>query len=1090
MADRHILYKLRAAIAGQFVADGSEVEIDDSALANVTADSAQDVAAELNRLFTQVQNTVIPQQGRALNTFSGAVTVTSANFADYQNRNSVYVASVDQRVTFLLPSEADIPAGQYPVTIEISHFGGTARFEDGAAPTNTIVIDSQGSDVLQNAVGSVLAFAELHRGDTGVITKQAAGQPWVVRESQTDPRTSLLPSGVFNLRPEVVTLSGPTITGLGLTTPVKGYAYEVQVGNDNFGLTGVEAGDVIVAKQDGPNLATVNTNDDWLIIRDLQNFALTAAEIRLLAQWSENTETVTGPALTNTRFWLTDTVPASINDLLLPDAQSDQYNGDTSLADKVLTIAVPVGSADATKLVLRDLNLAGVSDDALFMGNFVERTDLGVNSGRTYYMLGTNLTTASPYRYTAGHTLTAHSATQQREYTPSAQVDTTSSVKDLPLSALEPNVRSLLVHGTGLEAPGNAVLNGFTTTFTTADYDENTVNLVVYGELDRDLANATFTSGNKILPTFAESKVQLLAPQGATITSVRQVSNHGVTAQVVRIGDIDVGFSVALTHYEVTLPAVAAGQTVAGSAFEVVGSIRTYTLDGAGAGFKINRSNLSDSLNAYIQSLVPANPSGAALPDGLDQFNRHLTAKSDESSTWSRIQPSPIRATLTQQFAAFWGENRNTYGDNSYFENGADVEVFGYDLGRVYYYADSADANNSLFPGVQSYVYEDNVRVRNRSGKTQITSNYQKIIAFDYALEAPLGSGDNFDMLRLGAAGATPLIGISEAEGLYLNIGRGDGGVQTRTVNQFFQVDNSQWHSRVGQTVNDQAEVLIPDQLSGALAVTLSVHGWNNDNDGGVQTFVFNIANVGADQGQTAHTFSGYSNGAGDLAVNISYQHANMDTGSARRIVLITTSSPLDNAAMRWDIQAFSAVTETWNAPTSYARQPINAGSGTDDHGFYDPHNFTTERVHERNQVMVALVKANPNDVSTSPELAALVIVDGQAENNGQPIALGRHSGEFTFDDQNFGNGAASVGHIQCYDYSGPEPTAIELTRLYNARANWLDAFYPPGHAVETFTIDAHVSLTQGHGFEVRAPNGAVYRIAVDNTGSLSTIEV
>lgn len=1062
MANRKILYKLLPFLQGGYVADASSVQVDDSALANVTADDAQELASELNRLFTEVAQIDTPQQARPLTTFAGAITITSANFADYQNRNAVYVATADARPTFLLPTESNIPSGQYPVTFEISHFGGTARFETGSAPTNTIVIDTQSTDVLQRPDGTVINFAELHRGDVGVITKASAGQPWIVRETNTDPRTSLLPNGAFNLRPEQVTTDSGSLTGFGLTSIVAGYAYETSVDIPGLGLTGTDAGDVLVATKDNPSLIISTTNEDWIVIRDVKNFPLTMAEIRFLAQFTESNRFVPGSsALTNTRIWVLDSVPDTAP--LLTDAQNDRYNATENLNDKVLLVAVPVSAGSRTDDFLLKITSDNGEDQLLsFTGNMVERTDLGVISQRRYYMLGTNNTTAASFGIPNLHNIEIFQATQQRLYTATDALNLIASLKDIPDTALEGNVQAHLYHGVPFNAATSAILNGFETTFTQQSLDENSILIVSYGELSKDFSGAAFTANNRLFPSVYAQEVQVFLPQGTNVTAVRKVSDNNALAAFERIGDLDLGLGSVVTHYRVMLPAITVGQTQSTQAYQIEGTYQTFTLTGAYPAFKIDPGNLSPDVQALI------NHATGSVPPSLQGLANHLTETNAVTTTWGEVKPSPIRATLEREAAAFWDENRTSFTGN-YFADKTGLTVGGFARGNVFYYSDPNDANNRNFPGAQSYAYRDSIRLHNTTGNTPIANNYQKVLAFDYALDEALEASDDLAMVRFGDTTNEPLIGLSRASGLHVKVGRSDGGAQSRTYLNEYQVDNNQWHAQVGQTLNDEAEIIIPDSATGALTVTVAIHVWNNDNDVTVDTQTVTIANVSADQSGQIVNYTWTINGTEyTLPVTFTYDAVNNDTSTTRRV--LDMSATLHNAAFRYDISAGESVTETWNASQTYADQPINAGSGQDQFGFFDPTQYTTEHVRERNRVILALVPWRDGDTASDPEVALRVVVDGETEgdaSNSYKIRLNRAASDFDFTDLRLGNVKTNIAHVQLYSYDTADnaPREAELQTLYNSFDNWLGTAIAPGQAVESFTLDANLELSTGHSF-------------------------
>ena len=272
----------------------------------------------------------------------------------------------------------------------------------------------------------------------------------------------------------------------------------------------------------------------------------------------------------------------------------------------------------------------------------------------------------------------------------------------------------------------------------------------------------------------------------------------------------------------------------------------------------------------------------------------------------------------------------------------------------------------------------DNIRIRNESGQNTIDTSLRKIIGFDYALQRELGDAENFDMLRVGSSSTTALLGLSGQEGLYINIGREDGGARSRTRNVSLSVVNNQWGTRVGQSETGESEVIIPQSLSGSVDVTLNFQGFDNDNDEGTDTHTVTITDVDVDQTLTSITLN--HNILGSRTVDLVYEQDNNDLSTSRRVLFLRPPASFTNAALHYVISATYEITENWTASTTYARFPINAGSGHDDFGLFDPHLYTTEGVLSRNRVLLSIQKYREDDDEADPEIAIHVVVDGENE--------------------------------------------------------------------------------------------------------------
>lgn len=1123
----------------------SNVTVDRTDLSTVQGNDAQAAIEELERLFgivTQLRQEVDAEE-RPLNLFDSAVTVTAANLGDFINRNNIYSATRDQRVNFVPPPESAL-TGQYPVAFELSHFGGTRRFDTGFTPTNTVVItrpsDYSASDPSTflrrgSETGANLQFAELHQGDTGLLTKQDADSPWVIQESSADPRSSILPAGVFQINSRGVTLpvnvnGDHFVGGLTLYTPNQGDAFVVTgsgISEESTFGRAIFTGDVIVAKQDSPSLLLDENNDDWLIIRDAQHSEITLTELRFLAQITEaDTFTFgrleTRSDVTAARVWLaSDTLDHA--PFITPSTDTDnpqasngatyvggdenvgsdndfEFNQNRHANEVYLDID---GSFDVSEnindIFVQVKNSNGDVVNTFSLANQFRAITL-TGSTDTYYVLNTfsqvddNFSTIN---YVAGQTIEVLLRETNRSFNLDDSINVLSAVQDgtIDIAKLSTTVQSLLNSDhtittaqeqklAGLELTAQTEVLGIGFTFYAILGSSVSSSLADYHEIQQ---------GNGILPDYERTiSYVLLVDPAVQFTQLQKVESTTTKQDVTVVGAVtvdDAGAQRQFIAYRVTLPAITGANSVLDNAWQIDGMLDTSVLSGANSTFKVDRSNMADTFIAWIQSQIPDTPTPTTLPEALQQLLRHLTITTDTSSTWTKIDPSPIRAELTRQFAALWDENRRSFTGN-YFADLTNVEVAGFTSNTIFYYNDPSDRLNTSFPGAQSYILDDNVRIRNINSGTNISTSRNKIISFNYALQRELESGDNASILRVGNTSTTPMIGLSEQEGLYLNIGRGDGAQQSRTYESQFQVDNNQWHVPVGQTVNDEAEIIIPDDLTGSLTFKVRIHLDNNGNDEGNHEETFTITNVGADQNLGQRTFSytdvdGHS-GTLNLTLNFNYDHDNTDLSRTRRVVLITTVTALQNAAFTYGFEAFREVTETWNHPTTYARFPINAGSGHDDFGLFDPHRYTTEGVHQRNRVILAVTTARDGDTSSDPELALRVVVDGETEVDTQTsdnlIPLGRPASDFTFNDMSFGNSLCAISHIQCYDYTGETPSSSELQALYTGQADWLHAFWPPGRAVDRMTIDANLELSSGHAFILTDTGDATRKtIEIDN---------
>lgn len=1067
----------------------TNVTVDNTNYTNVNATNAQTGFNELERLFGIVQrlSTNIDARSFPLNTFTGSVTITSSNFSDFFRHNNLYVRNTDARVNFLLPLESAIT--EYPAVFVVSNLGGTARFDSGIAPTNTVVIDTQAGDASvirrTTATGTIVNFEEAHRGDVVEITKSGAGAPWVVVSSSTDPRSQLLPNGVFNLNSRMISFSGTNIRGLDLYTPIQGDAFEVTNSTDAFGFT-VSAKDVLVALKDSPNLSVSSSNEDWLRLSNASNFPLTTDEIRFLAQVTESTQkkytkVLFTNSITNTDFWISPYAldhdpfvnpstdpnnPQSGQTVEYIGGDEQKLNGNDFKSDSLrihnilyFGITGPTTVDDRLYIEYRDTDSTLIKRYKLSDDFRTIDIDPGnVNPTYRHFVLNINQGSdnLSEINYYPGQTLNAVISEDVRGYGLSDQINATSNVSNLSRSQLSTTAQALINNEGDLSGDQVAKLNGLETTTSPGTIDNSFI--IYVKDIDpspsNDLSEYTQVSqGSGIRPSFGSTRpIVFLVEKGISVNGLQLVSNTATKLSAIRLGEL-----LGMQAYTAVLPSVTGTNTPLNNAWQIDGTNNNFVLSGANQTFKIDPNNLTDDIRSRIFGTNPISPS--SLPDNLQTLSHDLTVTTRTATNWITVSPTPITSTLTRAVAVLWDFNPHTTAltDFNEFTDLAKVTVSGFDVGREFYYSNPSDPLNRNFPGAKSYIYEDNIRIRNASGSTPLTTSFRKIVAFDYALEANY-NGSVADVLRIGPAGTEPLLKLDGESGLVVRVAR-PGTTQTRTVNQSLQVDNSHWSTRVGVTTNENAEIIIPDGLTGSFSFSVSMRRNNNDTDEGTHTENFTITNVDSDQSLGSKTFT---YGIHNISVTFNYDADNTDLTIPRDIV--TMSATLDNAAISYDISATHSVTESWSTSTTYADVAVNAGSAFDEHGFYNPERYTTRTVGETNRIVLMTFKANENDNDSDPEIAVRIIVDGEREGDSgdsYTIRTNRRASTFDFTDWNFGNSVSSTSRIQIYNYDPANvPSEDDLLILYNGHP-WLGYFRHPSTATDIFKVNGGIEFNQ-----------------------------
>ena len=1029
---------------------------------------------------------IAPADTRALNVFFGAVTVTAANRDSFIGRNSVYAARADARVNFLLPLEADIAS--YPVLIEISNFGGTARFDTGAAPTNTVVIDTQVADTtaIETAAGTPQEFIEVHRGDVAVLTKAGAGQNWVSAETSADPRSAILPEGLFNLNSRTINVAGATILGLSLFTPSEGDAFTVNAGGTGFGFAReVKTNDVLVALVDNPSLVINGSNDDWLHIVNATNSVIPLAEARFLGQVQEGEATVGASVITDVYFWLV--TPAPVADPGIGTGDLTTLENATDIT-KFLVVAVPTASVPANLLV----RIFSTIDDSLisetpFENVFTDYSgtiaDVG---GRQFYIWGDTVA-GDPFSITSKIKVQIWEEQTQKQYTFKNQVNVNTNVTSVADSKLTNYAR--LAIGNSLEPDGDdyAKIHDLEATFQDDDLivDADVGDLLwkVGGPSASGTDYEAFTQTDGIpAQVGTATPVTILVPAGSSSLVLRKVASPGTTATLTFIATFQATVANDRRAYDAYSASLPAQVAVVGHTWQVAGTRRKYVLSGAESTFKIHRANLDGGLEQELDN------HGAPLPTVLDQLAGKLSDTTDASPTAWTVDASPtIDKPLTRVAAALWIENRQAFTGNFFADVTPAINVTGFSTINVFYYSTPAEAltPSNPFPGAQSFIFHDNIRLENASGSTPIVDDWNKIIAFDYRLTRRLIRNERFNILRIGDTNHEPLIqtigpnSVGESGGLVLRTGVPGGAAQSRTIREFLQVDNSQWRFTIAEDpLNEDAEIIIPDDETGTITVTIDVRAYNNDNDIGVHTESYTITDVGVDQGFGARQYS-WTSPTLNVDFTVSYDAVNDDLSFSRRI--LDVSATLTNPAFHYQISAHIDTTVNWTQPTTYNDLAIDAGNPFDSNGIYDPSRYTTSQGNQSNRILAMIVPVGGTTSTGNLEMGMRLIVDGEREGDTAGdgiIPLGRHVADFDFSDLRFGQGSSQnvISHIQVYDYDKTNPpTEADLLALYCCRnplttlgTLGFGMFDPPGHAtVEDFLLSAKLRVQSSMGGQI-----------------------
>ena len=1069
----------------------TDVSIAQDGLNTVQADDAQQVANELERLFGlfNALQEQVQRNSRQTTIFNDNVIVTADNIDEYIDRNVIYGARNDKVVTFVLPPDSAI-AANFPALIQLDHLGGTARFDTGADPTNRIDVTAPtGEEIrMDSETGTLLTEVRLFRGDIVTFTKEDSVSPWVAVRGAMDPRASVLPGGVFDLQTEGISFvlnSGGdyVITGLSGVIPAVGNAFEVTVSGipegSTFGRV-IEVGDVVVAKISAPSLVFDENNDDWLLIRDAGHGVLTLSELRFLAQISESDDIeldrlVGIDSVDVVRVWLSpfilDHAP-----FLLPS--TDPNNPQAGETESYLGGDEDVGTDNEFE---HNANLPRrfvyilvngtfdqlVINNAFFIiydrnGDEVSRHNLGTEfrtitlpgSSETYYVFDDEAAADnfSSVNYIAGQTLDVVERKTNRRFNLSRSVNVGAAIRDgeISLSQLNATLQALINSNHALNVEQLSSITGFgineqtraiegTDTFYAKLGSTGSTNFSDYHAWRQE---------DGLLPDYERTTSYfILLPRITVTTQLQKVEDNTQKQALTRAGTITTtsssGEEQIWNAYTVTLPAITGANNPLNNAWQIDGTKNTSSLE-------IDFANLAPDVVNHIN-----NPqSSYILPDNLDILNTHLDIDTSPEIEWNQIQPLYRNIDLTREAALLFDFNATIRDQDNLneFEDIGGIDVVNSIAGVLRYYSDPNSASNVRLPGVKSFIQQDNIRFRNATDSTALSTSFRKVIFFDYAIANQLGEGNVFSLLRIGPAATEPLLNLTDRNGLVIRRGFADLPDETRTVKTRLPATQILWQALSGVNHLDPEVVTIPADATGSFTVRFEVGA-----RGGATTTISSVSQqtqfhtfviTDVTTAQTSFPIRDYiwttSIGIVTLRVNAAYAIV-----SGERQLTLTPTWGHTSGYFYFDLAAFYDRIEIVHTQNGYEDLPVNVGgTGSVPNLGGSVYRYDTMRANHRNRVGMIFKKASENDQDADPILSLILIINGEPlgdsdVNFEHEIDLHRRASDFSFTDLNFGSDESSQGRIQVYSYDAGVaiPNTADIIAFNRQVDNWLGAF-------------------------------------------------
>lgn len=1117
------------------LADADQIVVDRTDFANALGSSTgTDVQSILDyldeNLFTLSQKGEKGDSGavlpRPIRLFSAASeTIDDTNLSTYKNVNSVFNGPANQLTNIALPSNAlttdDQGAIVYPYVIQFSHVGGVSR-----GTSNRITFTADGDeDLFFN--GSEVDRFSMDRGDTVTLLALAAGTRVIVSavSGSTDPREQL-PDAPIVFRPVIVSASSAdafqrALTSAGETSIVKGYAYEIGApGTQIFGISEVNTGDFLIARVDDPSFVEVG-NTDWNVLRGFNSHPVTAAELRFINQVTEISNRVISREIPNSEvnidFWLVNDDPAStvsglgdVNGDLGPTA--NRFEDDINRFNAILYVGIPESyftTIEDTDIFIQFVRFNSslvvtdtIQDLQLITAFALATSELSDPVANIRYYRVTGATGGIFSHYGSGQVIRAVLKPINRHYTINKDtVNLTQNVSNLVEAQLSAIVQAKLNRGFSLAASDRAKLAEIEPVSTTSAPEAYTGG----GHVQQIPSSATtasealelasgdptdyfeFASNMELFPATEDPVFYVVyVDDTITLTSIAGIGTSGGTGTLT---EITPSLVAGTNMYVVELPVTTftPGEinffqfqftqiTVSRYNLDTLVKNRTDNYDDN----SVTKPKLSVSLRTEIDqaaaqaAAAATNPGSASLPVALQRFSDDLSTSTQTGPRWSKVLPAAVPFDITRVYFGLVNDAQQPgFGVNE-FEDVPDVQVDPLPAGNTQFnYDDSNRRFNGSFPGQDHYVLNSAVPVRNVNSGTDLTNDDNKIYGFSFSPQRVLSDAENFDALKLGSVSGSPaLLGFSHQEGLYLNIGRNDGGQRSRTYDVPLQVVGGHWHDLIDEVSSAEAEVVIPDSLTGALTIKISIQLSNNGNDEGTHEETITIASLTADEALGSRTFN--FSGFPGVITDIDYDAVNDDTATTRRVLFIRPADPFTNAALTYNVAAVHEVTENWNVPATYARQSINAGDAHDSNGLFNPSLWHTEGVRLSNRVLLLIRNYRLGDTDPDPEQAIFAVVDGEREGESRTSYLlrtHRPASEFNFSEPDFGNSVWATGALEIYDEaaSSPavEPTEANMLTLYSG-GRYLGYFHDRGQSTDKFTLAGRLDLDPSDGNPVQ----------------------
>jgi len=420
------------------------------------------------------------------------------------------------------------------------------------------------------------------------------------------------------------------------------------------------------------------------------------------------------------------------------------------------------------------------------------------------------------------------------------------------------------------------------------------------------------------------------------------------------------------------------------------------------------------------------------------------------------------------------------------------------------FYPDGQPRTNSPFPSAQSFIEGGYTSINNVSstmpantawGQNIISRSQGLLVYFEFVRKDRVMRNDAVAFANAPTAttptannsNETALMGVSYDDGLYLSVGRNDGGSVTQTYVEPVQVDNPSWQMPISvNTLNEEAFGLFENLANGTYPIRISTHIFNNDNDVTTHAQNLNLTITASGSTLSINAYNVTFTIDGTLyTVPIALSTDRM-TISGIKVDRLRMTATLRNHAFHYVIDMGIVRTSTFNRPNTYAERTIDSGNPYNQIGIFDSTLYDANRVDKVNKVMYLIRPFRARDITTNANdilIGVMPCVNGHLDNSSNGVVnTHRTKSEFDFSHLTMGNGdfaftrlmVANINAVNDFDMDFPKTKLLEI---FNRGAENFFGLLNPRHShVDTVELSANLSLGDNENLSLQNSSRMIFR--------------